>query len=101
MKMVLSSSSIGRKELHQSADLGIGVVEEGGERLLEAGRQSLLVLAQLGPWLDPGVPRGQLGARGDDPEVELALEVSLADDVPPLVVAAPVLLEVLGRGLVG
>ena len=103
-----SSTRIGVVELahaleavDQPADLVVGVVEEGGEGLLEAGGQAPLVLGQVVPRLDAGVAGGQLGALGDDAQLELAGEPALAGHVPALVVAAPVLGQVLRRRLVG
>ena len=54
-----------RKPVDEPADLVVGVVEERGERLLQAARQPLLVLGQVVPRLDAGVARRELGARGD------------------------------------
>jgi hypothetical protein len=85
--------------LHEAADLVVGVVEEGGERLLKPCREQLLVLGQLVPRVDPGVARCEFGALRDDPEFELAFVPPRPDDVPPFVVTAAVLLEVLRRRL--
>ncbi len=83
------------------ADLGVGVVEEGGVGLLEAGGEALLHLGQVVPRLDARVAGGQLGALGHEAALDLVGEPALAGDVPALVVAAPVLLQVRRRRLVG
>ena len=80
----------------QPADLGVGVLEEGGERLLEAGGEAPLVLGQRVPGLDPRVARGELGVRWEQAHLELAGEPPVAGDVPALVEASAVPLEVVG-----
>ena len=91
----------GRGEVvDEATDLVVGVVEERGERLLQARRELPLVLGQLVPRLDARVARRELGARGHDAQLELAGEPPLARDVPARVEPAPVLLHVLGRRLV-
>ena len=47
--------------VEESSDLGVGVLEESGERLLEPGGQALLVLGQRVPRLDAGVAGGEFG----------------------------------------
>ncbi len=83
--MVLSSSPIVAQYLDQPADLVVGVVEERRERLLEAGREPLLVLGQVVPGVDAGIAGRQLGSLGDDAQLELALEPAGSHDVPALV----------------
>ena len=85
----------------EAADLGVGVLQEGGEGLLEAGGQSLLVLGQAVPRLDPGIARGELGVGGQQAEFDLAGEPPFAGHVPPFVEPAPPLVEVVGRCLMG
>ena len=87
--------------LEEAADLGVGVLEEGGEGLLEPGRQPALVLGQRVPRLDAGVAGGELGVGRQEPHLDLAGEPPLAGDVPSFVEPAAPLVEVLGRGLVG
>ena len=86
--------------LYQATDLVVGVVEEGGERLLQPRGEPTLVVGELVPRLHPGVAGGQPGVGRDDPLVHLAAEPALAHHVPALVVAAAVLGQVRGRGLV-
>ncbi len=85
----------------QPADLVVGVVEERGEGLLEAGGQLLLVLGKVVPGVDTGVAGSQLSPRRNEAQVELAPEPALPYDVPALVVAAAVLLQVGRRRLMG
>ena len=87
--------------LEEPADLGVGVLEEGGERLLEPGRQAPLVLRQRVPRLDAGVAGGEPGVGGQEAHLDLPGEPPLAGDVPSLVEPAPPLVEVVGGGLVG
>ena len=58
----------------EATDLGVGVVEEGGEGLLQAAGERLLVVAQLVPGLDPEVPGRQ--------EIIRAIAVGLYDVDP-------------------
>ena len=85
----------------QPADLVVGVVQEGGEGLLQAGGQPLVGVGHLVPGLDPGVARRQLGVGRDQPQLELAGEPPVAGGVPSFVVAPAVLVQVGRRGLVG
>ncbi len=85
----------------QPADLGVGVFEEGGERLLQAGGQPTLVVGQGVPRLDARVARREIGVGGEEPHLELAGEPPVAGHVPPVVEPPPVLLEIGGRRLVG
>ena len=89
------------EELHQPAQLRVGVVEHRRVRLLEAGEQLVLVGGQVRPFLDSGVEGRQHRVGGDDAQFLLPPEAALADHVPSLVVAAPVLVEVLLGRLVG
>ena len=97
MMRVVELAELARAPSTQPADLGVGVVEEGGEGLLEAGGEAAVVLRQLVPRLDAGVARRQLGAGGEQAQLLLAGEPLVAGDVPALVEAAAVLLEVLVR----
>ena len=84
----------------EATDLVVGVLEERGERLLEAGGQAALRVGQVVPRVDARVAGRQLGVGRDHAQLLLAGEPALAGDVPALVVAAPVTGEVLGRRLV-
>ena len=86
--------------VHEPPDLVVGVLEERGERLLEAGGQATLRLGQLVPRLDAGVAGREVGAGRDHAELLLAGEPAAPRLVPAVVVAAPVPGEVLGRRLV-
>ncbi len=88
------------QSVDEPADLVVGVVEERGERLLEAARQPLLGVGEVVPRLDAGIARREFGAFRHDAEFELPREPPLAHDVPALVVAPAVLLEVARRRLV-
>src|SRR5665213_1244757 len=85
----------------EPADLGVGVLEECGERFLEPGGQALLVLGQAVPRLDAGVARGELGVGRQQAELDLAGEPALAGHVPSLVESGAPLVEVLDRSLMG
>ena len=85
----------------QPPDLVVGVVEEGGEGLLEAGREDLVALGQGVPRLHARVAGRQPGPLRDHAEVQLAPVPALPHDVPSLVVAAPVLGQVAGGRLMG
>ena len=52
---VFSRSPISSRNAEQAADLIVGVLEEAGERLLQAAGQRLLVGAQRLPGLDAGI----------------------------------------------
>ena len=88
------------KTVDQPSDLVVGVVEEGGERLLETARQSLLVLREVVPGVDARIAWCELGPLGDHSQLQLALEPALPHDVPALVELPAVLREVLRRRLV-
>ena len=85
----------------EPADLVVGVLEEGGEGLLEACGQEPLVLGQAVPRLHPGVAGGQLGPLGQQAELLLAGEPPVPGGVPAVVEPAAPPGQVLGRGLVG
>ncbi len=88
----------GSEPIHEPADLVVRVIQERRERLLQPGGQTLLIVRQVVPGLNTGVA-GRKGRTGiDHTEGDLALEPALAHDIPALVVASPVLVEiVLGR----
>ena len=75
--------------------MGVGVVEHGGERLLEPTGHGLLVGRQVVPSLDARVAGGQVGSGRDDAHGELAFVDMLAGDVPAIVESAPPLFEVV------
>ena len=89
----------------EPSDLVVGVVEERGERLLEATGEPPLILGQVVPRVDAGVARREPCALGDDTRRELAFEPTLPGDVPAVVELPPVLLHVargcLVRGMGG
>ncbi len=89
-----------RQAVDESPDLVVGVLEEGGERLLEASRQATLRLGQLVPRFDARVAGREVGSGWDDAQRLLAGEPAASRLVPAVVVATPVAGEVLGRRLV-
>src|SRR5437773_6989802 len=78
------------EEAGQASNLRIRVVEEAGERLLQARGEYLLVLRQLRPWQNAGVARSERRSARDDPKFELAGEPLMADYVPAWVEASAV-----------
>ena len=84
----------------EPADLVVGVIEEGGKRLLQASRETLLVLGQVVPGFDARIAGGELVPRAITPSSSWRSNQRSAHDVPALVVATPVLVEVAGRCLV-
>ena len=89
------------EEAGQAADLRIRVVEEAGERLLQARGEYLLVLGQLRPRQHARVAGSEGRPTRDDPNFELPGEPLIADYVPTFEEASPVLLDVRLRRLVG
>ena len=85
--------------VHEPTDLGVGVVEECGERLLESGRESALDLGEIIPGLDTGITGREPRVRGHDAHLDLPREPSVAYRVPAVVEAPPVLLHELAGGL--
>ena len=85
----------------EPADLGIGVLEERGERLLQACGQATLVLGEGVPRLDAGVAGSQFGVGGEQPHLDLPSKPLFASDVPPVVEGSTVLLHVLVGRLMG
>ena len=52
------------EEVDQPADLRVGVIEEAGERFLQAQRQRLLICRDSSvPGFDAGIARRELGVR--------------------------------------
>ena len=90
----------GVQEVHQPADLRIGVLEHRGIGCLQAGEQAPLIHAVLGPGLDHVVARRQLGAFGHQAQCLLALQALLALHVPAVGEQRVVLQDQLTRGLV-
>ena len=86
--------------LDQPADLVVGVLAEPGEHFHLAGEELLLVGGQLVPVLDGLGLGGELGARGNDAELDLAGQRLLAQLVPALVELALVLGDPLLRHVV-
>ena len=84
----------------EPAEVVIGVVEEAGERLLEACVEAALVRAERAPRLDAGVARRELRVRRHDAERLLPRETLGADHVPARVVASAILVDERGRRLV-
>jgi hypothetical protein len=89
------------EEAEQPADLGIGVGQEGGEALHEAGRHPLVLGRDVVPGRHPRRPGRQFGARRDDAQLELAGVGGLAPGVPAAVEPAPEPLEPLLGRMVG
>ena len=89
------------EEADQPADLRIRMVEEAGERLLQARGEYLLVLGQLRPRQHARVAGSEGRPTRDDPNFELPGEPLIADYVPTFEEASPVLLDVRLRRLVG
>ena len=83
--------------LDEPADLEVGVFAEAGEDFHLAGEELLLVGGQLVPVLDGLGLGGELGAGGDDAELDLAGQRLLAELVPALVELALVLGDPLLR----
>ncbi len=81
--------------VHEPTDLGVGVVEEGGERLLESRGESTLDLGELFPGLDAGITGRETRVRGHDAHLDLTREPSIAHRVPAVVEAPPILLHEL------
>ena len=84
----------------EPADLVVGVLAEAGEDFHLAGEELLLVGAQLVPVLDGLGLGGELGAGGNDAELDLAGQRLLAELVPALVELALVLGDPLLRHVV-
>ena len=83
------------KEGHQPTDLRVGVLQHGGERLLEAVGECLVVVAQVLPGWDAHVARRERGPFGHDPELDLSLEPRSADILVAIVEGAAPLGPVL------
>ena len=77
--------------LDEPADLVVGVFAEAGEDFHLAGEEPLLVGSQLVPVLDGLGLGGELGAGGNDAELDLPRQRLLANLVPALVELALVL----------
>ena len=82
------------QRIEEPTDLVVGVVEEGGEGLLETGGQTTVDLGHGVPFLDPWVPRGELGPRRHHARLQLLREPALAGGVPAVVESPAVLLQV-------
>ena len=95
----MSSSRAHRAEMpDQATDLGIGVFEESRPCLLQAAHEPPFVRFQFLPRLHAGIRGCQAGSGRNDPELDLPLEVALAQNVPPVVESTAVLVDVrLGR----
>jgi hypothetical protein len=88
------------EEVDQSPNLDIGVIQESCEGFLHACVELAIRFRQVIPRLDPAIARREGGVWWNDAEFQLTFEPALSDDVPPVVVAAAILLDVVGRGLV-
>ena len=97
---VVEVAGLGQR-VDDPAHLGVGVGEVAGEGLHVALVDAALVLAEVRPGRDPGRAGGQDGVAGQQPFGLLTLEGGLPPDVPPLLEAAPIGLDPVGRGLVG
>ena len=86
--------------LDDAADLEVGILAEAGEDLHLAGEEPLLVGTERVPVLDGLGLGGELGAGGDDAELDLAGQRLLAELVPALVELALVLGDPLLRHVV-
>ncbi len=91
--------SHGAQSIDQPADLVIRVIQKSRERFLQATRQQLVRFRHVVPCRNAGVARSELGAPGNDTELELALIPAFTYHIPALVIAPSILLEVRGRGL--
>ena len=80
---MLSSWPRSLEVVDQPADLGVGVLQEGGERLLEPRGQPPLVVREGVPRLHARVAGRQFGVRRQQAQLDLAGEPPLAGDVPP------------------
>ena len=86
------------EDVDEATDLHVGVIEERRERLLEPSDEHALVLGQIVPGVDAGVPRRERGALGITiPSSSCRSNHRSANDVPALVERPSVLLEVLAR----
>ncbi len=88
------------QEIDQATQLGVRVLEETGERLLEPRREYPLIVRELSPRLHPRITGGECRALGHDAQLELPLEPPLPRLVPAAVEASAVLLDILPWGLV-
>ena len=79
--------------IQQPAHVPVGVLAVSGEDLHLAGVELLLAIGQRVPGREQVGPAGQLGVRGDDPELLLPLEGLLPQGVPAAVEPAPVLVR--------
>ena len=90
----------GAQMLDEASDLRIGMFEEPRPRLLQPADEFPFVLAQRFPARHAGIAWRQPRALWYDTEFDLSGEISLAQDVPPFVETAAVLVDVRLRGLV-
>ena len=88
------------QRVDQAPDLGVGVLEECGKCLLEAGCEALVHLGHVVPCLDSGVAGRELGAFDVEAQLLLTGEPFGADVIPALVECPAVLVEVGLRCLV-
>ena len=89
------------EELDEATDLVVGVLQHGGECLLQAAGEPLLLLGQLIPRRHARVARCLGGAGRHDAQLQLVLVPALAQHVVALVELATPALQVVVGCLVG